>query len=103
MSMKRRRFLTEDVGEDPTTGIINLTDCMLVLAVAFLVFAIMAMHNNPSIMSETSSGSSQNTVPVTAGETLNSTPTTQSSSGEGYESMGTVYKDPETGNLILVK
>ena len=33
--MKRRRFLTEDVGEDPTTGIINLTDCMLVLAVRF--------------------------------------------------------------------
>jgi len=103
MSMKKRRFLDDNTGEDPTSGIINLTDCMLVLAVGFLVFAIMALHNSPSLMSETTSGSVQNSVSVSTGETLNSTTTNGSSSGEGYESVGTVYKDPETGNLILVK
>lgn len=97
---KRRKFL-EDSGEDPTSGIINLTDCMLVLAVGFLIFSIMALHSNPTMMSETT-GSTPNTVTVTTGNTLNGTPNNQSGSGSNYQQMGTVYKDPTTGKLIMV-
>lgn len=101
MSNKKRRFLDVDE-EDPTSGIINLTDCMLVLAVAFLVFAIMSLGSNSAIISD-STGSTPNTVAVTTGNVINSTNNTSSGSGEGYQEMGTVYKDPKTGKLIMVK
>lgn len=97
--LKKRRFL-DDSGEDPTTGIINMTDCMLVLAVGFLVFAIIALQNNPNLISSTE-GNIPNSVSVTTGETLNDT-NNQSGSGNGYQQVGKVYKDPNTGKLILV-
>jgi hypothetical protein len=97
---RRRRFLDDD-GEDPTSGIINMTDCMLVLAVGFLVFALLAVQNNPSMISSTTEGPTQNTVSVSTGQTLNDT-NNVSGSGSGYEQMGTVYKDPTTGKLLLV-
>jgi len=102
MSKKKRRFLDDGDEEDPTSGIINLTDCMLVLAVGFLVFAIMALHGNPALISE-SSGSVQNTVTVNGqSQSLNNTTENGSSTGNGYEQVGTVYKDPDTGKLIMV-
>lgn len=97
---KKRRFLDDSDEEDPTSGIINLTDCMLVLAVGFLVFAIMAMHSNPTLLSE-SSGTVQNTV-TASGQSLNNSPENGSNAGNGYEQVGTVYKDPETGKLIMI-
>jgi hypothetical protein len=96
---KKRKFLDDD-GEDPTSGIINMTDCMLVLAVGFLVFAIMAVNGNPTLME--SGTTSTSTVSVSTGSTLNDTPENQSGSGSGYQQMGTVYKDPTTGKLIMV-
>ena len=98
---KKRKFL-EDSGEDPTSGIINLTDCMLVLAVGFLIFAIMALQSNPTLLSEATSGSSPNTVQVSTGQAINNTPGNKSGSGNNYQQMGTVYKDPKTGKLIMV-
>jgi Uncharacterized conserved protein len=97
---KKRKFLDDD-GEDPTSGIINLTDCMLVLAVGFLVFAIVALQSNPTLISE-STGASPNTVQVSTGQTINDTPGNESGSGSNYQQMGTVYKDPKTGKLIMV-
>jgi len=97
---KKRRFL-EDNGEDPTSGIINLTDCMLVLAVGFLIFSIMAIHGNPTLLSSTT-GPAPNTVTVTTGNTVNDTPNNKSGAGNNYQQMGTVYKDPKTGKLIMV-
>lgn len=91
----------DDDGEDPTSGIINLTDSMLVLAVGFLVFAIMSLGSNPTALSEVT-GPTQNTVSVTTGSELNNTPENESGSGSGYQQMGTVYKDPNTGKLIMV-
>lgn len=97
---KKRRFL-DDPGEDPTSGIINMTDCMLVLAVGFLIFSIMALQSNPELISSATQGSSPNSVSVTTGETLNDTQN-ESGSGTGYQQVGTVYEDPDTGQLILV-
>jgi hypothetical protein len=96
---KKRKFLDDD-GEDPTSGIINMTDCMLVLAVGFLIFAIMAVQGNPTLMESGITATS--TVSVSTGSTLNDTPENQSGSGSGYQQMGTVYKDPTTGKLIMV-
>ena len=102
MSKKKRRFLDDGDEEDPTSGIINLTDCMLVLAVGFLVFAVMALQSNPALISE-STGTVQNTISVNGQpQTMNNTPENGSSTGNGYQQVGTVYKDPDTGKLIMV-
>ncbi|BDZ67496.1 DUF2149 domain-containing protein [Methanobacterium ferruginis] len=98
---KRRKFLDADSDDDPTSGIANMTDSMLVLAVGFLIFAVIALQSNPALISS-SSGSSQSTVPVSTGETLNETPENESGSSGGYQEVGTVYKDPETGELVMV-
>lgn len=101
---KKRKFLDDD-DEDPTSGIINLTDCMLVLAVGFLVFAVMALQSNPALLSESSSSAMPSTVSVSTGEVINDTPDNESgsgSTGSNYQQMGTVYQDPETGKLIMV-
>ena len=97
---KKRKFL-DDAGEDPTSGIINMTDCMLVLAVGFLVFALLAVQSNPGLISSQTQGDQPNSVSVTTGETLNDT-SHESGSGSGYQQVGTVYEDPNTGKLIMV-
>lgn len=96
---KKRRFM-DDTGEDPTSGIINMTDCMLVLAVGFLVFALMAVQSHPGLISQTQ-GQKPNSVSVSTGQTINNT-NNESGSGSGYQHVGTVYRDPDTGKLILV-
>ncbi len=40
---------------------------------------------------------------VKQGEQLNNTPTVVDGTGEGYSQVGTVYKDPSTGELILIE
>ncbi len=99
--MSRRRRFLDDEGEDPTSGIINMTDCMLVLAVGFLVFAMIALQSNPALMSSQTQGQTPDSVSVSTGKTLNDT-SNESGSGSGYKQVGTVYEDPETGRLILV-
>lgn len=102
--MPRKRKFLEFEDDDPTSGIVNLTDCMLVLALGFMIFAIMALQSNPALFSESSSssGSSPNTVSVSTGQTINDTPGNESGSGSNYQQMGTVYKDPNSGKLIMV-
>lgn len=40
---------------------------------------------------------------VKQGEQLNNTPTVVDGTGEGYSQVGTVYKYPSTGELILIE
>ena len=40
---------------------------------------------------------------VEQGQQLNDTPDISESSGQGYTEMGTVYKDPKTGKMIMVE
>lgn len=109
--LRRRRKLTSTHEEiDPMVYAVNTVDCMLVLAVGFLVFFVMSMGMQSVVFSSASPQEKQEimktvaqTVQVQQGQELNSTPQTQSGQGSGYAELGKVYKDPTTGKLIMVQ
>ena len=47
--LRKRRRLSESIDDDPMAGLNNLSDAMLVLALGFLIFAIMALSANIDI------------------------------------------------------
>ena len=77
--------------EDPMAGTTNLTDAMLVLALGFLIFAVVGWNLQSVVFSDMTQEEKQdvmesisNITKVTQGEKLNSTPDTSDQSGEGY-------------------
>ena len=103
----RRRKRQE---EDPMAGTTNLVDAMLVLALGFLIFAVIGWNLQSVIFSDMSPEDRQATMEsisqitnVTQGEQLNETPDTSNQSGEGFVEEGKVYRDSKTGNLIMVE
>ena len=103
----RRRSRKE---EDPMAGTTNLVDAMLVLALGFLIFAVIGWNLQSVIFSDMTPEERQSTMEsiseitnVSQGEQLNSTPNTSNQSGEGYVEQGKVYKDSKTGNLIMIE
>ena len=106
MVRKNGRRRSKRVEEDPMTGIANLVDAMLVIAVGFLVFVIISWNMQAMIDPDQSiqeQMEQQQTTVVDQGQQLNETPDTSNSSGQGYTEMGKVYKDPATGKLIMVE
>lgn len=94
---RRRAVLSSDEEIDPMIYAVNMIDCMLVLAVGFLIFTIIFMNTNPN-------EATQANVNIKIGQELNETLQNSSSdSQEGMANVGTVYQDPTTGKLILVK
>ena len=75
--LRKKRRISESIDDDPMSGISNLSDAMLVLALGFLIFAIMALSANPDLI---------------AGGIEDS----------GYNEVGKVYEDPTTGKLVMV-
>ncbi len=110
MLRKRRRLISTNEEVDPMVYAVNMVDCMLVLAVGFLVFTVMSFGMQSVVFSDASPQEKQQimktvqqTVEIQQGQQLNNTPQTQSKKGgSGYVQMGTVYKDPTTGKLIMV-
>lgn len=109
MLRRRRKLLSTNEEIDPMVYAVNMVDCMLVLAVGFLIFTIMSMGLQSVVFSDATPQEKQEmmeaiqkTVQVQMGKELNETPQTSSGSGQGYVQMGTVYKDPSTGKLIMV-
>ena len=109
MLRRRRRLLSTKEEVDPMVYAVNMVDCMLVLAVGFLIFSVMSMGMQSVVFSSASPQEKkdilqavQQTVQVQEGQELNQTPQTSQTSGQGYVQMGTVYKDPTTGKLIMV-
>ncbi|MBU4535061.1 MAG: DUF2149 domain-containing protein [Euryarchaeota archaeon] len=105
---KQRRFGRQD--EDPMAGTANLVDAMLVLSVGFLIFLVLSWNMQSVVFADMSPEERQQTMEamkqvaeLQMGEELNDTPETSSGSGEGYVQMGKVYKDPETGKLIMIE
>jgi len=96
--LRKRRRISENSDDDPMGGLNNLSDAMLVLALGFLIFAIMALSVNPDMISDSSS--SQN---VETAETF--TQNVSDAVGmedSGYNEIGKVYQDPATGELVMV-
>ena len=98
---KKGRF-AEDGDNDPTSGLINVMDVMLVFALGLLIALIsqnqaMQQHFNLS-----------NAVDVQQGKELIEAPqaikeASQGKQNHGLKSMGQVYQDPKTGKLILIQ
>ncbi len=94
--------------EDPMAGTTNLVDAMLVIAVGFLIFVVISWNMQSVIFSDTSQdqavqSSNPNVTEVTEGQVLNESPESSDSAGQGYMEMGKVYRDPNTGKLIMVE
>ena len=80
------------------SGISNLSDAMLVLALGFLIFAIMALSANPELISN-----SPNSKDVSTADTFNQTFSNASGMEDsGFNEVGKVYEDPNTGELVMV-
>ena len=85
-----------DAETDPRTGLTNLSDIMLVLAVAIMV-ALLSHFG----ITATGSVEEDELESVTAED---STLTTQDiASSSQYEEAGTVYRDTETGELYVLE
>ena len=96
--LRKRRRISESVDDDPMSGINNLSDAMLVLALGFLIFAIMALSVNPDMISEQTK-----TQDVSTAETFTQNYTDASGlEDSGFSEVGKVFEDPTTGDLVMV-
>lgn len=107
--LRKRKKLTETEDIDPMAYAVNMVDCMLVLAVGFLIFTVMSFGMQSIVFSSASPDekkaimqSVQQTVELQEGKIVNATPQAVSGSGTGFQQVGTVYKDPNTGKMIMV-
>lgn len=92
----RSRF--DQPEEEPLGPMANLVDLMLVF-VCGLVAALVAI--SPDLSQNLRQTPSQ-TPRVEQGRELPKLPDSLKGDGSGYQSVGKVYRDPETGKLILV-
>lgn len=102
--MKRRwgsaRF--DEVPEDPQASLVNLVDIMLVFICGLIVALVSA---NPELaMQQKSGGAGASANVVEQGRELAELPEglRGDSTGAGMEPVGQVFRDPQTGKLILV-
>lgn len=96
--LRKKRRISDSIDDDPMSGVSNLSDAMLVLALGFLIFAIMALSANPDLISD--SPSSQD---VSTAETFTQNYTDAGGIEEsGFNEVGKVYEDPNTGELVMV-
>lgn len=107
--LRKRKKLTETEDIDPMAYAVNMVDCMLVLAVGFLIFTVMSFGMQSVVFSSASPEekkaimqSVQQTVELQEGKVVNASPQTVSGTGSGFQQVGTVYKDPQTGKMIMV-
>lgn len=97
--LRKRRRMSDSIDDDPMAGMANLSDAMLVLALGFLIFAIMELSANPDLIQQ----SSQTTQDVSSAETFDQNYSDAGSMEDsGYSEVGKVYKDPYTGELVMV-
>ncbi len=95
MMKRRKKILSSDEEIDPMIYAVNMIDCMLVLAVGFLIFTIIFMNSSPQEVTKT--------VDLKVGKEVNMTSeNSSSSSSNGLTQLGTVYKDPKTGKTIMI-
>lgn len=95
-SYRRSRF-DESEGSllDPLA---NLADVMLVFAVGLIVALAASQH----VESTPAEPTQAVTTDVTTGREVPDLPSAAGEAGSGYEAVGQVYRDRETGKLILM-
>ena len=106
-----RKTAFEEDEEDPMTGVANLVDAMLVIAVGLLVFLVISWNMQAIVFNDAVTpeqkqdaiNAMKQVTEVDQGQQLNETPDVSNSSGEGYAELGKVYKDPSTGKLIMIE
>ena len=108
---KKGRRLNGGEEEDPMSGAANLVDAMLVIAVGLLVFLVISWNMQSVVFNDDLSQEQrqqmmqdmQQVTQLDQGQELNETPDISKSSGSGYTEMGKVYRDSDTGKLIMVE
>jgi hypothetical protein len=101
MLRKRGRKQQSEEDFNPLSSLANLADVMFVFSVGLLVALVSVYNVSPT--SGSSGKPKQAQVDVKQGKEMESLPQIDSSSGSGFQEMGTVYKDPETGKLIMIQ
>jgi len=96
---QRSRFDQQD--EEPLGPLANLLDLMLVFACG-LILALISVSKNITEHFDSANNKPQQKQVVKKGRELPTLPSQGKSGGDGYESVGEVYRDPETGKLILI-
>ena len=91
---RRREDLAEDV--NPSAYIVNLADCMLVLACGFMVAMMVYWNIDVGNIEELKKESLEEVDPESIIENIQS-------GGSYYIEAGTVYQDPNTGELWMVR
>jgi hypothetical protein len=98
----RRRWSSarfDETPEDPQASLVNLVDIMLVFICGLIVALVSAQ---PQFVLSTSEQGQQQV--VEQGRELTEMPAGMrgQAAGAGLEPIGQVYRDPQTGKLILV-
>ena len=107
---RKGKFLNQGE-EDPMAGTSNLVDAMLVIAVGLLVFLVISWNMQNIVFNDNMDEQQRQKVrnaiqevsQIDQGEELEDTPDISKSSGSGYTEMGKVYRDSDTGKLIMVE
>jgi hypothetical protein len=107
---KKGKFLSQGE-EDPMAGTSNLVDAMLVIAVGLLVFLVISWNMQNIVFNENMDEQQRQKVKnaiqevsqLDQGQQLNETPDISKSSGDGFTEMGKVYRDSQSGKLIMVE
>ncbi|MEM7448870.1 MAG: DUF2149 domain-containing protein [Myxococcota bacterium] len=94
----RNRF--DDPSGDPMAVMGNLVDVILVFACGLI--AALILRAPETVEPRPPQQLPPEAPEVRRGKELPSLPHRGSSGGAGFESVGTVYRDPQTGKLILV-
>ena len=87
-------FLNEPEDVNPSQYISNLADCMLVLAVGFMVALVAAYKVDVAMVAEV-----QDMTEISDVEQIAEDMTT---AGDSYTHLGEVYQDPETGKIYMI-
>ncbi|AGL00368.1 hypothetical protein Desgi_0816 [Desulfoscipio gibsoniae DSM 7213] len=106
--MRRGRLSEEEV--DPLGGLGNLIDVMLVFSCGLMVALVLSWNLQNIIFAKVKPEekqrlmqSIQKVINVERGQELEEVPQIQQGGGAGYQEMGTVYRDPKSGKLIMIE
>ncbi len=103
--VQKRRWQSnrfDQQNEEPLGPLANLLDLMLVFACG-LIAALISMSKNVETHFESNTEKPRQTEQIVQkGRELPQLPSQGESGGNGYESVGEVYRDPKTGKLILI-